>query len=339
MKKTLLSAVALSMLLPATYAQNVDSSSVSSTSVIKTKWGFDATSSSQVKANVDWTSLSVSFPIITDGQWNPVYNYQVYYSKKDILEAAIDEVMQVKVNLVSSTNKTDKYEFSYNAGDKTASVKLLWLDPNTKYYVFLQPQTSSGTQWEMSQTITATTSDVTATSTSATATSATSTTSSVHNAAWMDSTATLKNASYEQNGDQVTLYWASINWDQKVQVFLRKDTQSDSEYQQIANANAKDWKAIIPVPAEGSYMAKLVLTDASGNTLSEKVLAVKIDKLTPVSSSTPSSVASSTPKPTPTTPKPTIVKTPHVGPAQDALMLTMVLVALGYTWLRLRKSK
>ena len=337
MKKTILSAVALSMLLPAAYAQTVDSTTTSSTSVVKTKWGFDATTSSQLKANVDGTNIWIDFPIITDGQGNPVYNYQVYYSKKDILEAAIDEVQQVKVNLVSSNNKTDKYEFSYNAGDKTANVKLLGLDPNTKYYVFLQPQTSAGTPGEMSQTITATTADV---KVAASSTSTSTSTSSVHNAASVDNTAaTLKNTSYEQNGDQVTLYWAAINGDQKVQVFLRKDTQSDSEYQQVANANAKDWKAIFPIPAEGSYMAKMVLTDASWNTLSEKVLAVKIDKLAPVVSSSSSVKSVVSTSSTPSKPAPTIVKTPHVGPAQDAIMLMMVLVALGYTGLRLRKAK
>lgn len=166
----------------------------------------------------------IQSPLIKNQNNENISNYTLMYS-----EFPLTEILEN----TSLLNETKEKTITLTWSENPFYVELWisdWLNPITKYYLFIIPKDSTGNLWEVSNEIWFNISSKTYWDAWS---SETYTLEETHDAAWADMT--LANISHEINWNTITLKRIAVNWSETIDLSVM--TPGSSSFNRVATVN------------------------------------------------------------------------------------------------------
>ncbi len=201
-------------------------------------WGFS--SDDEVVLNDSWYDfVELEIPLVEDGSWNTIQNYEVIYNTESIADSDPMDIMEESFSWLSDWDNL---------------VEISDLEEWTEYYAIVIPLNQNSVEWEYTEEFTFETKE--------------------EEQHWAAEDDVLSDVSYSHDNWDIKVTWAAISEADKVEVFLRHDDESD--YNRIWDANASYWEFDVMVSNDWDYHVRLIALDDAGDQIgSERVLTMK----------------------------------------------------------------
>ena len=160
------------------------------------------------------------------------------------------------------------------------------------------------------------------------------TTSTTHSAGEVS----IENISYTTDGkDLYTVSWTSLVGSSNVKVEIKESKEAD--YFTLNTVKGSDGKIDIKLPTAGQYQVRLTAIDSASNTAISKeyIQTIKVDGVAaPTTNTTTTTPKTDTPVKTNITPVATI--NAHTGPAESAVVFSVLMGLIFYGVYRFRRA-